>query len=160
MPLKKRFDTLADLGMTGRIGMDAVHKQMLIGPVGGPGAEEINIGDRFFGSGPLDRRIEHGYSGMPVRPVWHPGNRRGAGVIHWREPDPAEEGRICSGMLNKHPDISADCSGRRQRPAVDELGIVNAGSKKDNIPWLACLDLWGEPLEEIRRGITHDTQVI
>jgi hypothetical protein len=42
MPLEKSFDTLADLGMTGRIGMDAVHKQIPISPVGGPSAEEIN----------------------------------------------------------------------------------------------------------------------
>ena len=137
MALEKSFDTLADLGMTGRIGMDAVHKQMPIGPVSGPGTEEINIGDRFFGSSPFDRRLEHRHGGIPVRPVRHPGKGRGAGVIHRREPDPAEEGRKRPGTLNKRPDIGADGSGRRHRPAVDELGIVDAGGKKDNIPWLA-----------------------
>src|SRR4030095_4929799 len=57
MPLEKSLDMLADLGMTGRIGMDAVQQQMPIGLVGSPGTEEINIGDHFFARGPLDRRI-------------------------------------------------------------------------------------------------------
>jgi hypothetical protein len=130
MPLKKSLDMLADLGMTGRIGMDTVHEEMPIGPVGGPGAEEINIGDRFFGNRPFDRRLEHRHGGVPVRSVRHPGQGRSAGVIYRREPDPAEERRTCTGTPNKRADMGADCSGRRQRPAVDKLGIVDAHGKK------------------------------
>ena len=134
MLLEKRFDTLADLGMTGRIGMDAVQQQMPIGLIGSPGAEEIKIGDRFCGSSLFDRRLEHRHGGIPVRPVWHPGQGRGAGVIHRRKPDPAEARRTRTGTLNKRADIGADCRGRRERPAVDELGIVEADGKKDHIP--------------------------
>jgi hypothetical protein len=54
LTLEQSFDTVADRGMTGRIRMDAVQQQLLIGPVGGPGAEELNIGDRFGGSGLLE----------------------------------------------------------------------------------------------------------
>jgi len=45
---------------------------------------------------------------------------------------------------------------------MDELGIVDPGSKHDESPWrwLARLELGGEPLEELRGGIAHDTQVI
>jgi hypothetical protein len=42
MPLKKSLDMLADLGMTGRVGMDTVHEQIPIGPV--RGCPEILLG--------------------------------------------------------------------------------------------------------------------
>jgi hypothetical protein len=62
MTVEKIFDTPADLCMTdriGRIGMHVVKKQMPIGSVGGLRLEEITRGDRCFGSGPFDRRIDH-----------------------------------------------------------------------------------------------------
>jgi hypothetical protein len=107
--------------MTGRIGMDAIQQQMLIGPVSGPRGEEINIGDRFCGRSLLNRCVEHRDGGIPVRPLGHPGNRSGAGVIHWCEPDPADEGRTRTGTLNERPDISADVRRCCYRPAMYEL---------------------------------------
>ena len=45
LTLEKCFDLLADLDMPGRSGMDAITQQLLIGPVGGPGADEFKGGD-------------------------------------------------------------------------------------------------------------------
>ena len=43
---------------------------------------------------------------------------------------------------------------------MDELGIVNASGKKDDVSLLARSDLYGKPLEQICGGIAHDTQII
>jgi hypothetical protein len=162
LPVEKRFDPLTDLGMPGRIGMDAIKQQLLIAPIGGPGAEELNIGDRFGGRGLPDRRLELCHGGILVGPVRHPGDGRGAGVIHRREPDPAEAGCTRPGLLKKRPDIGADVCGRGDRLAIDELGIVDASGKYDEVPWLglARLELDGEPLAELRGGLAHDAQVV
>jgi hypothetical protein len=148
--------------MPGRIGMDAIKQQMLIGLVGGPGAEDLNVGDRFGSRGLPDSRLELCHSGILVGPVRHPGDGRGAGVIHGREPDPAEAGCTRPGLLKKRPDIGADVRGRRERLAIDELGIIDASGKHDEVPWLglACRELGGEPPAELRGGLAHDAQVV
>jgi hypothetical protein len=57
---KERFDPRADLFMTGRIGMDAVQQQMLIGPASSPRGKEINL--LYF---PLSESEEQATSGKP-----------------------------------------------------------------------------------------------
>jgi hypothetical protein len=157
---KKLSDTRADPFMPGRIGMDAVQQQLRISPVRGPRVEQLNIGDPFCSRGLLDRRVELGYDGIPVRSIGHPGQRGRARFIHRREPDPAQEGRTRPGSLNERPDIGADLRRRRDLPPVHELGIVDARSKHDDILVLARLELGREPLAEIRRRLTHNAEII
>ena len=136
--MQPRDETRADLGMPGRIGMDAVMQQLLIGARSRPGLEEIKIGNGCFGSGPFDRRIDHRDGRIPVRPVRHPGNRGGAGFIHRRESDPAQPGGPRPGTPQERSDIGADVCRRRQRTAIDVLGIIDAGGKHDEVPVLAA----------------------
>jgi hypothetical protein len=158
--LEKRGDALVDAGMSGGIGMNAVPQPLRIRLLGGPGAEEIQIGDGFGGRRLFDRRIDLRHQDIPVGAVRHPGQRGRAGLVHRREPDPAAGGRPRPRPLQKRPDMRADLRRRHDGLTVDELGIVDADGKQDEVSGLARRDLGGEPCEQIRGGIADDTQII